>query len=62
MQKRLISIRLKLARKLGMREIVTYTNPFNAASINSLIHCGLRCYVPEKKWAGKDYLYWKVKL
>lgn len=56
-QKRLISARLRHAATMGWEAVVTDTIPSNPASINSLIACGFKSYVPRKPWAG-DSNYW----
>ena len=59
LQKRLIRVRLRRARALGMRWVVTDTQRGNCASSNSLIACGFRLYLPETAWAGPETLYWR---
>jgi RimJ/RimL family protein N-acetyltransferase len=59
LQKRLIRVRERAARSLGLRELVTYTTPWNLASANSLIACGYRLYRPESRWGGAESLHWR---
>lgn len=61
-QKRLIRRRLSHAKRLGLREVVTYTTKTNLASANSLISCGFRLYVPGTRWGGAEALYFKKKI
>lgn len=60
-QKRLIRARLRQAKAIGMRWVVTdtYDNP---ASSNSLISTGFKLFKPSKPWGGDGTLYWKIKL
>jgi RimJ/RimL family protein N-acetyltransferase len=58
-QKRMIAARVAYARRLGLREVVTYVVPNNLASANSLIACGFRFYVPATRWGGCEALYFR---
>jgi len=58
-QKRLIRRRVDHARRLGLRELMTYTTAENLASANSLISCGFRLYSPHHRWGGKESLYFR---
>jgi GNAT superfamily N-acetyltransferase len=62
LQKRLIRVRERKARKLGMKTLVTDTVPFNIASSNNLIACGYKTYTPEKPWSLKNAIYWKKNI
>jgi ribosomal protein S18 acetylase RimI-like enzyme len=57
LQKELINARVRYAKKLGLRQAVTYVAPSNLASANSLVSCGFRLYSPEYRWGGKDCFY-----
>lgn len=62
LQKQFIRVRERTARKLGVRNLITYTNTVNLGSINSLIASGYRLYRPAYSWGFKfgDGLYfWK---
>jgi GNAT superfamily N-acetyltransferase len=61
LQKRLIRVRERKARKLGWTHVVTdtYENP---ASANSLIKCGFRSYLPRNPWGAKGVAYWIKRL
>jgi GNAT superfamily N-acetyltransferase len=61
LQRRLISVRERLARRLGMRWVITSTHE-NPASANSLIACGFRMYEPNKPWGAKGTLYWRKEI
>jgi len=61
LQKRLIRVRERLAKRLKMNWLIsdTYNNP---ASANSLISCGLRMFIPSKPWGAEGTLYWRKRL
>lgn len=61
LQARLIKVRLKKAKQLGMEWVITdtYKNP---ASANSLINCGFKLFDPTKPWAGRGSLFWRYKV
>ena len=61
LQKRLIRVRLRQAKKLGWQWAITDTTN-NPASSNSLIHQGFKLYEPTKPWAYKHSLYWRKRL
>jgi len=57
LQKKLIRVRERMARKIDCGRIVTYSSYDNYASANNLINCGYRLYLPQKEWgiAGGYY-------
>lgn len=60
LQKKLIKIREKWARKQGYEWVITDTAPDNPASSNSLISCGYKLWIPKRKWAEyAPALYWR---
>lgn len=61
LQKALIKARIRKARKLGYKWLLSDTRD-NPASSNSLIACGFRLYQPSKPWAFKNSLYFRLKL
>jgi GNAT superfamily N-acetyltransferase len=61
LQKRLISARIKQARKLGWNWLITDTTN-NPASSNSLINAGFKIYQPGRPWGFKNAIYWKYKV
>lgn len=61
LQRRLISVRLRFARAMGMRWAVTDTFE-NPASSNNLIRCGFMLYEPSRPWGYKGALYWRRKV
>lgn len=62
LQKRLVKVREKRARELGMTHVVTDTANYNVASSNSLIACGYRLYRPSYVWGFPDGNYWRKEL
>lgn len=61
LQKRMIAMRERLARRKGYVWSVTDTTN-NPASSNSLISKGYRLFDPSKPWAYGYSLYWRKKL
>jgi GNAT superfamily N-acetyltransferase len=60
-QKKFIHVRLRQAKALGWKWVVTDTTD-NPASANSLIATGFKLFQPTKPWGFKDTLYWRRKL
>lgn len=58
-QKTMIHARVKYAKFLGLKAVVTYVAPDNLASANSLIGCGFKLYHPVYRWGGKDCFYFR---
>jgi len=61
LQKRLIRIRLKTAKAIGMNWAVTdtYDNP---ASGNNMIACGFKLFIPSDPWGVGRTLYWRKRI
>jgi GNAT superfamily N-acetyltransferase len=59
LHKRLIVTRIKLAKRMKWKGVITYVATHNDASMNSLVSRGFRMYTPEWKWAGTEFLYLK---
>jgi len=59
---RLIRARVRFARKLGLKRLITYTSASNPASSNSLIRAGFLAYTPAYSWAGTEVCYWQKEL
>lgn len=59
LQRQLIRARVRMARRHGLKEVVTYVMAYNMASANNLISCGFKLYRPAKPqdWGGKTALY-----
>ena len=55
--KRLIRVREKMARKLGIQKIVTYVAKFNLDSANNLIKDGFQLYKPSYEYGLKNAFY-----
>lgn len=58
LQKRLVRVRERYARKQGMRWLITDTTR-NPASSNSLIAAGYKIFEPSKPWGLKHATYWR---
>lgn len=54
---RLLKARVRMAKKKGWQGLLTYVSVTNPASANSLFQNGFKMYIPEFRWAGKDFLY-----
>jgi len=62
LHKKMISARIKMAKKLNLSCVITYTVN-NIVSSNNLINRGFRLYEPEWKWAGiNGVTYFKLQL
>ena len=61
LQKKMIGIREKLAKKLGYNWIVTDTTD-NIPSSNSLISKNYKMFEPSNPWAHKESIYWRKKI
>lgn len=61
LQKRLIRVREKYARKLKWRWLISDTTD-NPASANSLISCGFKMFTPTKPWGFDNACYWRKRL
>lgn len=63
LQTRLIQIRLRWARRHGVRVAISYTSTRNVASANNLIECGFSLYNPAYAWVGHEgVVYWRRDL
>jgi len=61
LQKRFIRARLKKARALGLRWVITDTLD-NPPSANSLISCGFKMFTPSDPWGINRTLYWRYRI
>ena len=61
LQKKFIHVRLRQAKALGWKWVITDTYD-NLASANNLIACGFKLFQPTKPWGFKNALYWRRKL
>lgn len=62
LQRRMILARLKWAKQIGAKHVITYVLYHNHASIVNLIKSGFRFYEPDYKWAGRDVHYFTRSL
>lgn len=60
-QRRMIKTRLKAAA-YTCHIAITYTTLDNFPSANNLIDCGMRLYIPEYMYGGKDKMYFQKLL
>ena len=58
LHKRMLIVRERKARKLGLKQIITYTKMDNMRSNHNLQKCGYMIYGPENPYADEDCLYW----
>lgn len=61
LQRRLITVREKKARKLGLTTMLTDTTD-NPPSANSLIRAGYKIFEPAYRWSFQHSIYWKKDL
>jgi GNAT superfamily N-acetyltransferase len=61
LQKRLVKVRCRYAKRIGMTWVRTDTH-FNLASSNNLIACGFKLFRPNHPWSFKGSLYWRKEL
>lgn len=62
LQLAMVRARVRWARKVGARVVVTDTARSNPASSNTLIRAGFRLYLPEAPWREGCTLYWRLDL
>lgn len=58
LQRSLIRVRLRWAKKIGASCVYTYTMPHNAKSARNLVRCGFLPWSPGRAWAGEWACYW----
>jgi GNAT superfamily N-acetyltransferase len=59
LQRRMIRVRERLARKCRCERIITYTSPDNYWSANNLIRCGYTLYNPRWEWGVAHAYYFR---
>lgn len=59
LQKRLIKVREKEAKRKGWTVLFSDTFPANVQSMNNLFACGYRAFIPKEPWCGGDWIYFK---
>ena len=57
-QRKMIKKRIEYARKCGWTHVITDTCNDNVASINNLIKCGFKTYLPQELWGNDSTVYW----
>lgn len=57
LQRRLIKVREKEARKKRWVALFSDCRPGNAHSLNNLFACGYRAFVPSDPWSGEEWNY-----
>lgn len=62
LQKRMIRMRVRMAKRAGCCAVITYTTCDNAPSANSLISCGFKIYAPTTAYVGQGFIYWRLRL
>ena len=60
-QKKLIAVRVRKAKRLGFKWVISDTRD-NNASANSLISQGFRMFTPTKPWGYNDTDYWRRRV
>jgi hypothetical protein len=58
----LIRVRIARARKIGLRQVITYTSNVNFRSAANLIRAGMQFYKPENPWALPGAFYFNLHL
>jgi len=61
-QRKLIAVRERWAKRQGLGIVITYTAKDNWPSIVNLIKCGYKAYEPQWAWAGRAFVYWKKRV
>ena len=62
LQRRMIGVREKQAKRDGYSRIVSYTSYDNIHSANNLIKCGYKLYKPKWDWGVENALYFEKEL
>jgi GNAT superfamily N-acetyltransferase len=62
LQRRLIKVREREAKKKGWVALLSDTDPKNPHSMNNLIACGFRAFRPGDRWCGEEWVYWRKVL
>lgn len=61
LQRRMLTVRERHARRLGYDALYTDTASFNTPSSNNLIRAGFELFRPEPLWSDDDFLYWRKR-
>lgn len=62
LQRRMVQAREKYAVDKGIKLMLTDTVATNPASMNTLIRCGYKTFVPEEQWKYAGAIYWRKHL
>lgn len=62
LQRRLIKIRVSYAKRLKLREVITYTSKDNFRSAANLLRSDFRFYKPIQEWGVSGALYFNMEL
>lgn len=62
LQRRMIKLRERAAKRAGRALVITYTSYDNMRSANNLIACGYRHYLPQREYGTKHALYFERRL
>lgn len=57
LHKRLINVRVRWAKKLGYKKLITYVHPHNIISLRNLLGSKFEVYIPQWEYVGKDFIY-----
>lgn len=62
LQRKMISLRERAARRVGFKWLISDTARWNLASANSLAGSGFKLFTPSRPWSFKDALYWRKQV
>jgi len=62
LQKRLLRVRERRAKALGLTWLISDTASYNVASSNNLAACGYKLFRPSNPWGHEDAIYWRKEL
>lgn len=62
LHRKLIQVRERKARAMGLKWTITYVSPYNLKSANNLISCGYKLYNPEVRYGVENALYFRKEL
>lgn len=62
LQRRFIKLRIRKAKQIGLKQVITYTDRYNFKCIANMIKCGLRFYIPKNLYAGNSSVYFNLKI
>lgn len=62
LQRKLIKVRERLAKKIGVKWLVSYTTRKRLVSGNNLIKCGFLLFDPPFSWGDKYWLHFRKEI